>query len=168
MGLLLAGGGVALAGFAVRGAMTFPGPLPLMAEQGHSWLSVVIMTLLGIGLVAGGIFLIQFVRSTSALRIALYEHALLVTHAGTRQVLRWEDLTSVKEAHLHEHLPLVKGPLKAAMPTRMNKSLELTFNDGSTLMLDGNNVDRLNVCIAKLQDFARRHDVPWTVVEETG
>jgi hypothetical protein len=168
LGLLMAGGGVALAGFAVRGAMTFPGPLPLMAEIGHSWFSVVIMTLLGIGLVAGGIFLIQFVRSTSSLRIDLYERALIVTRAGTPQIIRWEDLAAVKETHLHEHLPLVKGPLKAAMPTRMNKSVELTFRDGSILTMDGNNVERLNVCIAKLQGFARRHDVPWTVVEETG
>jgi hypothetical protein len=59
---LLIGGGLALTGFILHEVYLAGGNLPVDAKKGMSWLAVGLGSVLCIGLVVGGVFLVRYVR----------------------------------------------------------------------------------------------------------
>src|SRR5438552_15113064 len=60
--VLLLGGGLAVTGAILREVYLAGGDLPVDAQKGMSWLAVGMGSLLGVGLVVGGVCLVFYVR----------------------------------------------------------------------------------------------------------
>ncbi|HTU93379.1 MAG TPA: hypothetical protein VMF69_25080 [Gemmataceae bacterium] len=124
IGLLLIVGGCVLTGFSIKGAIESGGNLPLWTEKGQrgwSWGAVGIAGALGIGLMIGGFVLIYWMRSLFSLQVRVGQNGFAVIEKKSIQIIAWEEIESVRETHLYERPPLLKGVAKYALPKLMSK-----------------------------------------------
>ncbi len=166
IGLLLIGGGGAGVYFPAKGVIESRGNLPFWVEKGWCWGAVGLLMALAIGAIVGGIALILWMRSLVTLRVRVGSNGLSVTRKDETRVIAWPDIVSVRETHLYERPPLLKGVAKYALPKVLSKSFLLTTNDGESFGFDGNTI-RSHVMLADLiKKKTDQRGIPWEIVED--
>lgn len=168
IGLLLVGGGCTAAFFAVKGVVDGRGSLPVWQEKGWSWTAVALMGAIGIGLVIGGFFLIRWMRSLFSLRVSVDRDGVSVTERDTTQVFPWQDILLVRETHLYERPPILKGAAKYALPKTMSKSFVVKRKDGQDFAFNGTTIKGHTKLAAIIKEETDARQVPWEIVEEHG
>jgi hypothetical protein len=166
IGLLLIGGGGAGVFFSVKEVIQSRGNLPFLAEKGNCWAAVGMLTALAIGAIVGGVFLIRWMRSLISLRVRIGSHGLSVTRKDETRVIAWPDIVSVRETHLHERPPLLKGVAKYALPRVLSKSFMLTTKYGEPFGFDGNKIKGQVMLADVIKKETDRRSIPWEIVEE--
>jgi hypothetical protein len=171
IGLLMIAGGCAAVVFSTNGVMQSGGSLPVWTEKGQkgwSWGAAGIFAALGLGLVVVGIFLIRWVRSLFSFRLRVGQNGFAVSDKKAMRVVGWDDIVSVRETHLYERPPLLKGVAKYALPKVMSKSFVVMVKEGETVAFDGNTIKGHARLAQLIKEETDRRNVPWEVVEEQG
>jgi hypothetical protein len=140
--------------------------MPVFADKGMCWFAFVAMNALGLGFLAGGGFLIYLVRIISGRSISIRELGLLYREPGRTIPAFWEDIALVKEIHLFERPPLLKGPAKLLLPKLKSVSYVVFTLDGTFMTFDGNTVSNLAPLGEVLAREIKSRGIEW-VVEET-
>jgi Protein of unknown function (DUF3592) len=165
-GLLMAGGGAAL--FFMGQVVIREGKdLPWHREIGHCWLSVLLLSALGLGALVGGTFLIRWIRRLYSLRVLICPKGLVQVDRLETLACRWEDVAEIQETVLREHLPLLKGGLKYALPSGSSKSYVVRRRDGKEFGFDRNCIKGLRRLAEHLRREAESRGIPWKTVEES-
>jgi hypothetical protein len=140
--------------------------LPFNVEKGWSWFAVVLMTLLGTGILIGGIFLARFSKNLISYRVDFYANGFRHrSRRFTEQVL-WSEVASVRETIVEENLPLLKGPAKRALPAVESRSYSVVTKQGTEIIFDGNVVQPIRKFGLVLWNQATSRSVPWEIVDE--
>jgi hypothetical protein len=124
------------------------------------------MTVLGVGLMIAGVFLIRWMRSLFSLRVRIGQNGFSVTEPETTQVVAWEEISSVQETHLYERPPLLKGVAKYALPKMKSKSFIVKIKEGEPFAFDGNTIKGHGKLAQMIKEETDRRTVPWEIVEE--
>jgi hypothetical protein len=169
IGILLIGAGCAAVYFPIMGALESAGPLPFWTEKGQkgwSWGAVGIFVALGLGLLVGGFFLVQWMRSLVSLRIYIGANGFAVSQKKTTQIFAWEEIESVRETRLYERPPILKGVAKYALPKMMSKIFLITIKERDSFGFDGNSIKGHSKLAQMIKDETDRRSIPWEIVEE--
>lgn len=164
--VLLLGGGLTLVGFIVREIYRSGGNLPVDTKKGMSWLAVGIGSLLGGGLVVGGVFLARYVRWLLSHEVDLCEEGFRYRQGKGCEEIPWSGVASVRQIVLYQRPPLLKGPAKLLLPEMASKSYVVTTKDGKDFSFDGDSVKNIKRFGKLLREQVDRAGVPWEVVEE--
>jgi hypothetical protein len=169
LGLLLIGAGCAAVYFSTKGVLESEGPLPFWTAEGQtgwSWGAVGLLSLLGIGLMIGGFFLIRWIRSLFSLRVRIGQNGFAVTDKNTTLIVVWEDILSIQETHLYERPPVLKGVAKYMLPKMMSKSFIVNIKDREPFAFDGNTIKGHSKLAQMIKEETDRRNIPWQTVEE--
>jgi hypothetical protein len=71
----------------------------------------------------------------------------------------------VEETILHEHLPILKGGLKYALPAGSSRGYLVRRQDGKEFVFDRNRLKGLGRFSKLLRQEAETRDIPWTTTE---
>jgi hypothetical protein len=164
--LLIAAGGAALY-FSTKGVIEGGGNLPFWSEKGLSWGTAGIVTAFGIGLVTGGVFLIRWIHSRFSFRLRVGQNGFAVSEKKSEQVFGWDDIVSVRETHLHERPPILKGVAKYVLPKSISKSFIVMVKQGDGFGFDGNIKGHLELA-RMIKEETERRRIPWETVDEQG
>ncbi len=168
IGLLLMGAGGAGVIVVSRAVIEKGGDLPVWADTGWSWGAIALLGVVGLGAMAGGFFLIRWIRSLFSFRVRIGQDGFAVIDRASVRVIGWDEVAAVQETHLYERPPILKGVAKYALPKTMSKSYVLKVTSGKPFAFDGNNVKGHNKLAAMIREETDRRNVPWEVVEEHG
>lgn len=166
IGLLMIAAGGACVYFPSAAAVAAGGRLPGWAEKGWSWGSLALMVVVGLVLVAGGVGLIVVMRSMLGLRVRVGRHGFAVADRKGVRVVGWDDILAVRETHLFERPPVLKGVAKYALPKMMSKSYLLTLKDGDPFGFDGNSIKGHAKLARMIEEETSPRGIPWEVVEQ--
>ena len=166
LSILMVGGGGTLAWFPARAVIQSRGRLPLWAEEGMSWAAVGILGILGIGLALGGILLFRWVLSMYSFRLHICHDGFYYRRRGKSCVYAWEEIVAVEETVLHEHLPVLRGVARYALPTKQSRSYVVRRCDGERFLFGGDVIKDVALLAGVLQEEAERRVIPWIVKEE--
>ena len=171
IGLLMIGGGCFLIFLPANGVMESGGDLPFWrakGEKGWCWGAAGLLAVLALVLIICGIFLIQAVRSLFSFRLCVAQNGFCVSDKKSNRIIGWADIVSVREIHLYERPPILKGVAKYLLPKIKSKSFVVTVSQGEPFVFDGNNV-KWHLSLAEMiKEEAERRGIPWKVVEEHG
>lgn len=169
IGVLLIAGGCALTGFSIKGVLESSGNLPFWTEKGQkgwSWGAVGIAGATGIGLMIGGFALIFWMRSLFSLCVCVAQNGFAVIEKKTSRIISWEEIESVRETHLYERLPLLKGPASHALPKLMNKIFMIRIKEHEPFGFDANTIKGHSQLAQMVKEETDRRNIPWEIVEE--
>ncbi len=163
IGLLMIGGGCTALFFLVKAVIDSRGSLPFWAEKGWCWGAIGLGGALGLGLIAGGAFLVRWMSSVFSLRVKVGTDGLSVTRKGETQVIAWPDIMSIQETHLYESV--ARGVVKYALPKVMSQTFLLKIKDREPFAFDANTI-RGHVLLAHMiKKETDQRDIPWEIVE---
>lgn len=165
IGVLLISGGCAALYFPNKAAIQSHFDLPFWVEKGWCWGAVILLSLLGVGLIVGGLSLIGWMRSLVSLRVSVCQHGLLISEKNSNRVIIWDEIGSVQETHLYERLPL-KGAAKYALPKMMNKIFLVKMKEGESFGFDGNTIKGHTKLAQMIKDETDSRNIAWEIVEE--
>jgi hypothetical protein len=171
IGVLMIGGGCALVYLPTNGVLESGGNLPLWTEKGEkgwSWGAAGLIATIGVLLTVGGFFLIRWMRSLFSLRVRVGQNGFSVVDKKTARVFGWDDIQSVKETHLYERPPVLKGVAKYALPKFMSKSFMVTIKEGDPFAFDVNTIKGHIKLAQMIKEETDRRNVPWEIVEDHG
>jgi hypothetical protein len=166
IGLLMIGGGSTIAYFVTKGVIDSRAQLPFWAEKGWCWGSIGLAGLVAIVLLMGGVILIWAMLSLSSLRIHVGDAGLSVTSRTGDQVFQWDQIVRVKETHLYERPPLLKGPASLILPKVQSKSYVIVREDHEEFAFNATSVRRHEELAEMIKFQLEGRDIPWVVVEE--
>jgi hypothetical protein len=166
LGVLMMGGGCTIAYLMTKGVIESRGQLPFWAEKGWCWGAVALAALLALGLIIGGGILVQWMRSLSALQVHVGNDGFAVSRRDGQQIFTWLQIVSVKETHLYERPPLLKGPAKLLLPKMKSKSYLVRRDDHEEFAFDGNTLRRHEQFAEMIKAQLDGRGVLWEVVEE--
>ena len=166
--LLIAASAAAIA-FPLRGAYERGWQLPFeFVNRGWSWPTVGLFVLLGIGLAAGGVFLLYYATSLISRRVEFYADGFCV-YAGRRsELVLWTDVDQIRETILYERPPILKGPAKLILPEFASRFFAIHTTSGNEYQFDGNSVKALRHFAEILRETSDRLSIPWQIVEMQG
>ena len=135
---LLIGGCVALIGKMSIEIVPIAAQLPWYTQRGSSWFGVAIGISISVALATMGGFLFWWAITNWSLAVTVCESGF--EWRTRKQVKRylWDEMSLVREVHGEERVPLVKGPMKFAIPTQMTREFSIHFTDGTVLDLTAN------------------------------
>ena len=168
LSILLFGAGVVLLIFMIKTLVETGGNLPMQAERGHSWFSVGLLSLIGIGLVLGSSVLFYYVTGLFTFRLCVCAGGFYTISRGKMQEFPWCEIKEVHETVLHEKLPIVKGATKLLAPSKESRSYRIVRKDGVKFEFDRNKVPTQELMIEPLKVEMERRKVPWTIEEVHG
>jgi hypothetical protein len=166
IGILMTGSGATLVFFPVRSFGRSNYALPFFAEHGESVFSVGLLVLLGVAAFVGGIALVLWMRSLLSFRVVVCENDFYVGRRDKREIYTWDKIVSVRETVLTQHIPIVKGVARRAMPTTMNHSYVVLRSDGEEFAFNGTTVKGVKGLAGIIRRHTSKYEVPWEVVEE--
>jgi hypothetical protein len=166
IGLLMIGGGCAGICFLVNAVIQSGGNPPLWAEKGWCWGAVGILGALAVGLIAGGVFLVRWMRSLFSLRVRVGLNGFSLIRKGETQVIAWSDIVSVEETHLYE--PVASGLAKYALPKVMSESFTLKLKDREPFTFDVNTIRGHLLLAQMIKRETDKRSIPWEIVERHG
>jgi hypothetical protein len=170
LGVLMVGGGGGLVYLAANGVIEGGGNLPFWTQKGQkgwSWGAAGLLAVVGIGLFVSGVLVILGARSMLSFRVRIGENGFALVEKKAVRVIAWEDVVSVREIHLYERPPLLKGVAKYALPKTMSKSFVVTIDGGDPFEFDGNM--RGHTKLAKMiKEDTDRRGIPWEIEEVQG
>jgi hypothetical protein len=164
IGLLMIGGGCAAIFFPVKGVIDSRGSLPFWAEKGWSRGVLGLASLLGIARIAGGIFLVWWMRSLVSLRVKVGLNGLSVAEKNGTRVIVWPDIVSVQETQLYERV--AKGVVGHALPKVMSQNFTLNIKDREPFRFDANAIRGHLVLALLIKKETDKRNIPWEIVEE--
>ena len=167
LGLLALGGGGFILTLPIRGAINAGGKLPFYAEHGWCWIAVILMPVPSLLLMAIGVWLLRLSLSITRLRVFICEQGICCADGKSVKVFPWNEVTSIEEKVIHEHLPIVKGPLRYAMPTKTTRSYKICREDGEKCLCAPGNVENFSVLEQLIRDQAKQRNIAWSTTEET-
>ena len=165
LSILFFGAGAVLLIFMIKTLMETGGNLPLQAERGHSWFSVGLLSLIGIGLLLGSSVLFYYVMGLFTFRLCVCAGGFYTISRGKMQEFPWDEIKEVHETIQHEKIPIVKRPVKHLVPTKESRSYNIVRKDGVAIGFDRNKVPKQELIIKPLKIEMERRGVPWVVEE---
>jgi hypothetical protein len=166
LGLLAAGGGLTILVFLIREIIRAGGQLPLIAEKEPSWVVLGVFALLGGVLIVGAAWLAYWVKSTLGSSIKVCPGGMFSSSPSkVHWVAPWGEIEGVREMVTHEHLPIVKGIARHAMPVRTNRTYAITRRNTTELVFTGNEIKEIGRFGDLLRVEAQARQIPWAVVE---
>ena len=166
IGLLLIGGGCSILVFGTKEVFEYRGRLPFWADKGPCWAGVLVMSAIAIAMCIGGIFLIQWMRSLWSLHVYLGEKGFAVSRRHDVDLFLWNQIKSVKETHVFERPPILKGPARLLLPKVKSKRYLVTRNDDEQFPFDGNAIRSHEMLASFIKRETDPLGVPWAIVEE--
>jgi hypothetical protein len=165
IGLLMIGSGSTIAHFATKSVIERRGQLPFWAEEGWCWGAVALCVLLSVGLVIGGGFLIRWLWSLSSLQVHVGDDGFAVTRRDGQQLFMWDRIVHVKETHMYERPPILKGPVTLLLPKMKSKSYSVRRDDQEEFAFDGNTLRGHEAFAELLKARVDGRNIPWEIVE---
>ncbi len=166
LGVLLIGAGATVLYLTIKEVIDRRGQLPFSAERDACWISVSLATAFGVGSVIGGSILVRWIRSLSSLQVHLGSDGFVVSRRDRQQVFPWDQIAYVKETHVYERPPVLKGPAKLMLPKIKSRRYLVRRDDEEEFTFDGNTL-RYHVEFAEmLQAHLGGRNIPWEIVEE--
>jgi hypothetical protein len=164
IGALLAFGGAATVVAVLHQSVLGGKDMPLWPKDKEpSWFALGIFFLLGLGLLAGAWFLVNWVRGLFSFRVLFCRDGFAQVYRDKVDTCRWDEVEHVEERVIQEHFPL-KGPARHAVPMGKSRHYFVRRRDGVEFGFDGNSVKRIGRLGKLLQQHASEHDIPWEVV----
>jgi hypothetical protein len=161
---LLIGGGIGTTSFIMRQLYD---PAGDRAPEFSDWIAAHALALVGILVATGGAYMLVRMRSLSAFRLRVCSEGFCVVAGGEETAYAWDEIVEVKEFISHERLPLVKGPAKNLMPTKMSRSYTVVRCDGTQFDFDSNLLPSTSLLAGPLATAARTRGFDWSTSEET-
>jgi hypothetical protein len=166
IGSLLIAGGCPLVFFPAKFVIDSRGDLPFWAEKGGSWVTLLLGCGIGIGLLFCGVFMFWWMRWLSSLRLRLGEYGFAVSEREGTRVFLWPDIVAVRETHLYERPPILKGVAKYALPKMRSKCFIVYRKDCQQFAFDGTSFNGHTKLAKMIKEETDKHDVPWEIVEQ--
>jgi len=166
LGLLFTGAAAAITWYIVRQIIAVRGQMPFWADKGFTWGIVLLATLMVFMLGVVGIALLCWVWSSFSFRLYLCPEGFHYVQSGKPFVFAWDEIRIVKETVTHEHVPIVRGAAKYAMPTRTNHSYEVTRKDGHEFVIGADIVKEFEKLAERIKAVSEERGIPWRVTEE--
>ena len=139
--------------------------MPMFADKGMCWFAFLGMNALGIGFFAGGGFLLYLVKTIAGRSISIRQLGLLYREPGRAIPAFWEDIELVKEIHLLERPPVLKGPAQLLLPKLKSISYIVFTHEGTYMTFDGNTVNNLAPLGEALAREVKSRDIEWIIEE---
>jgi hypothetical protein len=163
LSLLMVCGGGALSYVATKGIIAANGNLPLNADKGWSWVSVGLVVLVSLILFVVGVVFWFFSKNLSRSSTFLCRDGICWMGDSLVPALLWKQITVVREIHLDEHLPILKGPFKFLMPTVSSREFEIhnCVDPKLPIIISRTTVPDIDRFAELLQEKATLHGVVW-------
>jgi hypothetical protein len=165
LSVLVMAGGIALLWLAFK---EFRWNMPFYAEKGMCWFAFIFMNALGACLCLlcpAGLYWMTLLAKRG---VSFRSEGLLYRDSAQMLAMFWEDIAAIKEIHLYERPPILKGPAKLALPKMKSKSYLVITSAGTEIGFDGNTVDRIHLLGDVLRKEATSRHIPWTIEEVQG
>jgi hypothetical protein len=164
LGVGLAVGGLLLTGYMVRQMFFAGGNRPTGAGD---WLGAIVIALLGVALAVGGVLIGMFARSLVGFRLRVCAEGFWFTRSSQQLVFAWDEICLVKETLIEERLPIAKGPLRHASPTKTTRTYTVVRCDGEEFYFDENVIPRTSLLAGPLTAAAKSRGIQWETSQQT-
>jgi hypothetical protein len=128
--------------------------------NGLLWAGTAFLGAVGVGAAIGATLFLRFAVRLASQRIWLCSNALCIGSSGRFDVFFWDEIDVVREVVFEEHLPLHGIPL----PAGRSRRFEITPKEGQLLVVNGNDVKRIERFGQVLKEIAETRRVAWQVV----
>jgi hypothetical protein len=163
---LLVGGGAAAIGFPLHAAQAAGWNLPFDTKIGWSWLAVALVSVIGIGLIIGGVLLAKYVQSLISICVETYTQGFRYHARHSTENVLWLDIIRITETVLHQRPPILKFPASLLLPKVASHSYTVATKFGKEYSVDGNSIKRIKHFGDVLRAQARRLSLRWETVQE--
>lgn len=161
--LLLVSAGIAGIWYFGRQAAKLFGERPMWADKGPGW--TCLLVLFSVLVIVGGVFLAFYVRSLSALRVAVGLHGFRVMDGRETNEFLWHKIAAVEESHLYERPPVLKGPAKYVLPELKSRSFCIEYVDGRVFEFNANSLKGHSQFADIVKESTRSRGILWRIVE---
>ena len=165
IGLLLIGGGCVLGAFTIKGIIESRGQLPVWEDKGFSWGAACIFAFIVIIMIVGGALLIRWIWSLASLRVYVGARGFAVSRRDRLDIFLWDQIGGLKEIHVYERPPVLKGPAQLLLPKVLSKSYVVTRKDEKEFQFDGNSIRGHDKLAEMIGAETVDRGVAWTIVE---
>lgn len=111
----------------------------------------------------GAVLWTTLVARKALTRVTVYSNGLRYSCGAVLEEIPWDQVTGVKVLVSREHLPIVKGPLKYAMPSVEHCTFVLRREDGFECRFGKGNVRGAKQLGQIVRHEAENRGIPWYV-----
>jgi len=144
--------------------------LSLDVEKGWYWLAVGSFSLIGLGLVIGGVILAVYSRRLASSWVEVCTHGFRNCRGATDVSVRWTDISRIKETIRYDYDTALGKKLrtKIRLPTVTNciRSYRIMTKEGEEFCFNGNSIKGIKRFAELLREHANRLSLLWETVEK--
>ncbi len=166
LGLLSCGGAAIMFGFVIRAAFRKNWNIPLIAEDGLSWLLFAAFLFGATALFVMGLAFMHLSRSLIGLRVDIYANGIRVRPQYIMyEDIHWSEVSLIQETLSYKRPPILTFPASLLLPKVSSVSYIIFASNGKQYAFDGNSVKAIRRFGRILRERATIASVKWESLE---
>ncbi|HEY5913529.1 MAG TPA: SMI1/KNR4 family protein [Verrucomicrobiae bacterium] len=137
--------------------------LPFVANQGMSWVILLVAELLSWAMAVVGVVMIRRLLKTSGDCVFVGDGGLCLMRKSTYEMVPWSAVAEIEELVIKEHAP-VKW-VGGLIPAGKDRMYDMRMNNGKHFLFNSTNIRNLALFRAILERVTSIYGIPWSVLQ---